>query len=80
MLVPNRFSNLKVSLTNISALVIEFLLEKDGHISSIKEVENHLKKTSKELDRKDIVQVVTFLFAIGKINYLMINDTIELTI
>jgi hypothetical protein len=80
MLIPNRFSNLKISLTNISALTIEFLIKRKRKNATIEEVLAHLGKTSQELDREDIVHVTMFLFAIGKAKYSMVDDTITLTI
>jgi hypothetical protein len=80
MLIPNRFSNLKISLTNISALTIEFLISRRRKSATIREVLAHLGKTSQELDREDIVHVTMFLFAIGKARYSTVDDTITLTI
>jgi len=80
MLIPNRFSNLKISLTNISALTIEFLIGRKRKNATIREVLAHLNKTSQELDREDVVYVTMFLFAIGKAEYSMVDDVITLTI
>jgi len=78
MLIPNRFENLRISLMNISALTIEFLLNKEGCKATVREISTHLNKTSKELDKEDVVHIVTFLFALGKTNYTVSDDTVRL--
>lgn len=78
MLIPNRFENLRISLMNISALTIEFLLNKEGYKATVREISTHLNQTSKELDKEDVVHIVTFLFALGKASYTVSDDTVRL--
>ncbi|VVH62599.1 hypothetical protein [bacterium endosymbiont of Bathymodiolus sp. 5 South] len=80
MLIPNRFANLRISLINISALTIEFLISKKRKSATIREVLAHLSKMSQELDREDVVYITMFLFAIGKAEYSTADDMITLTI
>jgi hypothetical protein len=80
MLIPNRFANLRISLINISALTIEFLISKKRKSATIREVLAHLSKISQELDREDVVYITMFLFAIGKAEYSTADDMITLTI
>ena len=67
MIVPNRFSNLKFSLINITALVIDYLLQEKN--ASIDELLSHLKNFSKEFGRDDTIRAITLLYALGKIEY-----------
>lgn len=78
MLVPNRFSNLKTSLTNITALSIDYLLKQYNNSAKVGDLLKHLKKTSQEIDRKDVVQITLFLYAIGKVEYNLEDDSIKL--
>jgi hypothetical protein len=76
MLLPNRFSNLKFSLVNITALVIDFLLQEEK--ATIKDLTMHLKNFSKDFDRDDVVLAITLLFALGKVDYSEENDLVKL--
>ena len=76
MLLPNRFSNLKFSVINITALVIDCLLQQQK--ASIKELTTHLKNFSKEYESEDVILAVTFLFALGKVEYSEKKDQIKL--
>lgn len=76
MLVPNRFSNLKFSLLNITALVIDCLLQEDK--ATTKELTTHLNNFSKEFDRDDVLRAVTLLYALGKIEYSEKHDLVKL--
>ena len=67
MLLPNRFSNLKFSLINITALVIDYLLQEQK--ATIDDLLLHLKNFSSDFDRDDVVRAVTFLYALGKVEY-----------
>ena len=63
MLVPNRFSNLKFSLLNITALLIEYL--KQEKKASIDDIINYLRFYSEDYDRDDVTLSITFLYALG---------------
>ena len=76
MLLPNRFSNLKFSLLNITALVIDCLTQ-DEKIT-VSELTAHLKKFSQELEREDVVLALTFLYSLGKVEYSLKKDTVWL--
>lgn len=76
MLIPNRFSNLKFSIINITALIIEFL--KQEKRASIEEVLAYLRFYSDEYNRDDVCLSVTFLFALVKIEYSEKSDAIKL--
>ena len=77
MLTPNRFTNLKFSLLNTTALVIDYLLQENK--ATTKELLTHLNNFSKEFDREDIVKSVTFLYALGKVDYSEKSDRITLS-
>lgn len=76
MLVPNRFSNLQFSLVNITALVIDCLLQEEK--ATTKELTNHLNNFSKEFDRDDVLRAVTLLYALGKVEYSEKQDLVKL--
>lgn len=76
MLVPNRFSNLKFSLVNITALVIDCLLQEKK--ATTKELIAHLNNFSKEFDRDDVLRAVTLLYALGKVEYSEKQDLVKL--
>ncbi len=76
MLLPNRFSNLKFSLINVTALVIDCLLQQEK--ATVKELTMHLKNFSKDFERDDVVLAVTLLFALGKIEYSEKKDQVKL--
>lgn len=76
MLTPNRFSNLKFSLLNVTSLVIDYLLQEQK--ASINSVVTHLQHYSKEFDRDDVRLAITFLYALGKVNYSEKSDQISL--
>lgn len=67
MLLPNRFSNLKFSLINITALVIDYLLQEQK--ATIDDLLSHLKNFSSDFERDDVSRAVTFLYALGKVEY-----------
>lgn len=74
MLVPNRFSNLKFSLVNITALVIDYLLQE--HKGTVNEILSHLKKFSSDFSRDDVIHAISLLYALGKVEYSEKNDQI----
>lgn len=76
VLLPNRFSNLKFSLINVTALVIDCLLQQEK--ATVKELTMHLKNFSKDFERDDVVLAVTLLFALGKIEYSEKKDQVKL--
>ena len=76
MLVPNRFSNLKFSLLNITALLIEYL--KQEKKASVDDIINYLRFYSEDYDRDDVTLSITFLYALGKVSYSEKTDTIKL--
>ena len=76
MLVPNRFSNLKFSLVNITALVIDCLLQEEK--VTIKELVLHLNNFSKDFNRDDVLRAVTLLYAIGRIEYYKKEDQVAI--
>lgn len=76
MLVPNRFSNLKFSLMNVTALVIDCLLQNGK--ATTKELTEHLHNFSKEFNRDDVLRAVTLLYALGKVEYSEKRDFVKL--
>lgn len=76
MLLPNRFSNLQFSLLNTTALIIDCLIQSDK--TSIADLTSHLQKFSKEFERDDVLLAITFLYALGKVEYSVKKDSISL--
>lgn len=76
MIVPNRFSNLKFSLMNITALVIDCLLQNGK--ATTKELTEHLHNFSREFNRDDVLRAVTLLYALGKVEYSEKRDLVKL--
>lgn len=76
MLTPNRFSNLKFSLLNVTSLVIDYLLQENK--TNVDSVVCHLQHYSQDFDRDDVRLAVTFLYALGKVDYSAKNDQIIL--
>lgn len=76
MLAPNRFSNLKFSIVNVTALVIDFLLQENK--ATVKELVEHLSNFSSEFGRDDVRQAITLLYALGKVEYSEKNDVVKL--
>ena len=76
MLVPNRFSNLKFSLINVTALVIDLLLQENK--ATVKDILTHLRNYSKEFSRDDVLHALTFLYAVGRIKYSEKQDQVTL--
>lgn len=76
MLIPNRFSNLKFSLLNITSLVIDHLIQEPK--SKIDDIVVHLNNYSQEFDRDDVRLAITFLYALGKVSYSEKSDTVTL--
>lgn len=76
MIVPNRFSNLKFSLMNITALVIDCLLQNEK--ATTKELTAHLHNFSKEFNRDDVLRAITLLYAVGKVEYSEKRDLVKL--
>lgn len=74
--MPNRFSNLKFSLINITALVIDFLLQENK--ASVDELLAHLNHFSKDFNRDDVLRAITLLYALGKVEYSEQNDQVEM--
>lgn len=78
MLIPNRFSNLKFSLLNTTSIVIDCLLQNNE--CKIDEIVRHLQNYSKDFERNDVLKAVTFLFALGKVDYTMSDDLVILVL
>lgn len=76
MLVPNRFSNLKFSLLNVTALVVDYLLQEEK--ATLNDIKHHLSYFSKDFDREDVQNAVTFLYAIGRVEYSEKNDKVRI--
>lgn len=74
MLIPSRFSNLRFSLLNTTSLVIECLLKKE--IPSVDEILEYLSIFFDGYTRDDVIQSVTFLYALGKVEYSEESDSV----
>jgi len=76
-LLPNRFSNLKFSLLNVSSLVLDYLLQ-EGRASQ-QQLLKHLNNFSTDFCPDDVLRAVTFLYAVNKVTYRENFDLIEIT-
>jgi hypothetical protein len=76
MIIPNKFTNPDLSILRVSALVLAKLIKKK--ILKFSDILNFLNWELK-IDATDIlIQSMSFLYIIGKIDYKMETDTVFL--
>lgn len=61
---------------NVTALVIDCLLQAGK--ATTKELTAHLNNFSKDFNRDDVLQAVTLLYALGKVEYSEKQDLVKL--
>lgn len=76
MLVPSRFSNLKYTVIFMTSLVIDALNGNSGK-ASVSDILNNMRDVDEEYSRDDVINSVTFLFALGKVIYDRKTDNVE---
>lgn len=78
MITPHRFLNFRYCLINVVSIIIECLLEQ--HFASLNQLLKFCQKKYREVNEEDILLGVSFLFAVGKVNYDIKQDIVSLTI
>lgn len=76
MIKPDKYTNLNLSLVNIGGVVLKSLC--NCPIQKYEDLENHVTSVLGENSKLLFVPTLSFLFAIGKINYQPSSDTINL--
>ena len=76
MLLPNRFSDLQLSLLNSTSLVVECLRKNDK--ATMAEVLEYLQVFHEGYNRDDVIRCITFLYALGKVIYSEKTDRVWL--
>ncbi|WP_421319618.1 ABC-three component system middle component 8 [Aeromonas veronii] len=76
MLVPSRFSNLKYSLLFMTSLVIDYLVKNSG-VAPVADILYHMREVDDDYSRDDVLSSVTFLFALGKVEYDINTDNVK---
>ena len=76
MIKPDKYTNLNLSLVNIGGVVLKSLC--NCSIQKYEDLENHVTSVLGENSKLLFVSALSFLFAIGKINYQPSSDTINL--
>lgn len=75
MIIPHKYMNLELSVINIAADIIKIV--KDSQVVQFDEVLIHLRRVHGD-DVSEIFHLaLTFLFAMGKIDYYKDIDSIE---
>lgn len=76
MLKPNKYTNYKINIFNIAAIIIHILSEngamKYSHVMKI------VQKNIGEDSKYEFQNALNFLFLLGKINYICEQDLLEL--
>jgi len=67
MLAPHRFTNLGISLVNVTSHVIDCLLQR--HAASLDELLQFSRNSNSEINETDISMAVSFLYLMGKADY-----------
>jgi hypothetical protein len=76
MLTPHRFMNFNYCLINVTAQIIDCLMQRSE--ASLEELLDYAVENYPEINESDITQGVSFLYLTGKINYYNTNDIVVL--
>jgi len=77
MISPHRFLNFNYCLINVTSLIIQALLERNS--ASLDQLLKFCKNNYNEINEEDILISVTFLYSVGRVNYLNDNDVVTIT-
>lgn len=76
MLVPNKYMDYNVSVVNIAASILTILIE--NGVASYNEVLGSIKNKHGENSKYEFQNALNFLYLLGKIEYFIENDVLEL--
>lgn len=76
MIKPDKYTNLNLSIVNIGGVILKSLY--NCSIQKYDDLENHVAATLGDNARVLFVQSLSFLYALGKINYQPTSDSINL--
>lgn len=76
MIAPDKYTNLNLSIVNIGGVILKSLY--GCSIQKYEDLENHVTTVLGDSSRVLFVPTLSFLYAIGKINYQSTSDTINL--
>ena len=76
MIMPDKYTNLNLSLVNIGGAILKSLCA--CTVQKYEDLENHVSAVLGDNSKLLFVQALSFLYAIGKINYQPNSDTINL--
>lgn len=74
--MPDKYTNLNLSIVNIGGVILNSLY--NCSIQKYDDLENHVAVTLGDNARALFVQSLSFLYALGKINYQPSSDSINL--
>ncbi len=78
MIMPDKYTNPNLSVVNIGGVILKSLY--GCSIQKYEDLENHVTTVLGDSSRILFVPALSFLYAIGKINYQSTTDTINLVI
>lgn len=76
MIAPDKYTNLNLSIINIGGVILKSL--EGCSIQKYEDLENHVISLLGDSSHVLFVPALSFLYAIGKINYQSASDTIYL--
>lgn len=76
MIKPNKYTNLDLSLVNVGGVVLKSLC--NCSVQKYEDLENYVSGVLGNNARLVFVQALSFLYIVGRINYLPSSDTIIL--
>ena len=76
MIKPDKYTNLNLSIVNIGGVILKSLY--NCSIQKYDDLENNVATSLGDNGRLLFIQSLSFLYAIGKINYQPSSDTINL--
>lgn len=76
MIKPNKYTNLDLSVLNVGGVILKSLCS--CSVQKYEELENHVISLLGDSSKAVFVNSLTFLYAVGRINYQETTDTINL--
>lgn len=76
MIMPDKYTNLNLSVVNIGGVILKSLY--NCSIQKYDDLENHVASVLGDSAKLLFVQALSFLYALGKINYQPSSDSINL--
>ena len=76
MIMPDKYTNLNLSVVNIGGVILKSLC--NCSIQKYDDLENHVTSVLGDSAKLLFVQALSFLYALGKINYQPTSDSINL--